>query len=57
MSEDRKTEDHLSFFGVLTCIQDLHGEAKCLRNVNEEIEYFTCSYKAEMPSDLEANTW
>lgn len=27
-------------------------EAKCLRNVSAEIEYFTCSYKAEVPSGL-----
>lgn len=48
-----------SLFGILTSIQDLqgcHGEAKCLTNVSAEIEYFTCSYKVEVPSGQRANT-
>lgn len=48
-----------SLFGILTSIQDLqgrHGEAKCLTNVSAEIEYFMCSYKAEVPSGQRANT-
>lgn len=46
----------VSLFGMLTCIQDLHGEAKCLTSVNAEIEHFACSYKAEVPSGLKENT-
>lgn len=60
MSKDRRTLKTLeSLFGILIFIQDLqgcHGEAKCRTNVSAEIEYFTCSYKAEALSGQKANT-